>query len=68
MDVELMIEEIEFSKEIMALQMNPLWGIPLERLYPILQKYIPEYKKYLENGENTRNNTSVLASTLTAII
>lgn len=64
--IEAIIEEIEFAKEICG-TMNPCWGIPLDRLYLILNNNIPEFKNYF-NGEITRNNKQELASLLTTTV
>lgn len=69
MDIEAIVEEIEFQKEMCGGHdgglMNPCWGIPLNSLYSILANNIPEFKNYF-NGTITSINTSELASLPTA--
>lgn len=68
LDVDAMIEDIEFAKCI-SLPDNSMMGgvehgIPLNRLYDILHNYFLQIKDYL-NAETTTNNSRQLASTST---
>lgn len=55
LDIERLIEDIEFSKEVGG-HMNPFWCIPLTRLYQILQQYFPQIKEFTD-AEFTTSNT-----------
>lgn len=65
-NIEAMMEEIDMQKEPVmgtAMRSCKLFEevIPIDRLVPILAKYIPNFETYI-NGTNTPNNTPILAS------
>lgn len=72
MDIETIIEEIDFAKQdVFGMHIGScelaVAVIPINVLYTVLINNIPEFKTYF-NGETTRINTPELASLPTTSI